>query len=144
MKKIPLIILPLLCLTLCCGCGIDKDLPADPTAFQTGSFTNPADPEDGYLSIEYNGRVYIPYGTLRTRLTGRDVGPCLGYTVQDGEPQTDVRIFLLNADPEANFLLRMAVNGIMEQPDFFRATDTAGKNVPEPDCIESLHYAFWE
>ena len=32
----------------------------------------------------------------------------------------------------------------MDQPDFFRALDTAGKEIDTPDFIESLDYLIWE
>ncbi len=124
-----------------CG-GIDSLLPADPIEFNTKTFVNPDDAEDTYLSIEYAGRTYIPYGTLKNRITGKDVGPCLGYIVQDGERMEDVRIFPLTADPENDYLLH-TTEGFMDQPLFFRAVDTRGEEIPAPAYIESLSYGFW-
>ena len=124
-----------------CG-GIDRSLPEDPIAFYTNTFANPADAEDTYASIEYDGRTYIPYGTLKNRIAGKDVGPCLGYVVQDGVPMEDVRVFPLTADPENNFLME-TTEGFMDQPFFLRAVDTRGKEILVPGYIDSLSYDFW-
>ena len=32
----------------------------------------------------------------------------------------------------------------MAQQAFYRAVDTAGRDIPTPDYIEDLGYAFWE
>ena len=149
MRALKTSLLLLLILTLfaaLCGCGhrIDTTLPEDPLEFRTCNFVNPADPDDAYQSIEYRGRTYIPYGALKGRIDGNDVGACLGYPVQDGVKQEDIRICLLRGDPDANYLVRIFPNGIMDQPDFFRATDTQGKEIDTPRFIDSLGYAFWD
>ena len=127
-----------------CGRRIDYELPENPIEFHTGTFANPADSDDTYLSIEYNGRTYIGYGTLKGTIGGDDFGKYLGYIVQDGVVIKDEQVFLLNADPDANYLVRFAVNGFMDQPDFFRALDTRGKTIDTPPYIESLDYSFWK
>ena len=127
-----------------CGRRIDFELPEKPIEFHTGTFVNPADPDDTYQSIEYNGRTYVVFGTLKNSINGGDVGQCLGYIVQDGVIMKDLRIFLLNADPDANFLVRFAIGGFMNQPDFFRALDTMGKTIDTPPYIESLDYSCWK
>ena len=53
-----------------CGKKIDYDLPSDPVAFNMSQFVNPADKEDTYLSIELNGRTYVPYGTVEKSING--------------------------------------------------------------------------
>ena len=126
-----------------CGKRIDDTLPNHPIEFHTGTFVNPADSNDSYQSIEYNGRIYIGYGTLRHSIDGDDVGKCLGYIVQDGVVMNKVRIFLLNADPNANYLVRIFTDGFMNQPFFFRALDTSGKTIDTPPFIESLDYSYW-
>lgn len=134
-------------LTILPGCGkrIDMDLPANPIEFRTGTFVNPADPDDDYQSIEYNGRTYIGYGTLRGSIDGDDVGKCLGYIVH-GAVMKEVRVFLLNADPDANYLVQIFTDGFMNQPFFFRAIDTRGKEIATPRYIERLSpgYSYWE
>ncbi len=127
-----------------CGKKIDCDLPSDPVAFNMSQFVNPADKEDTYLSIEFNGRTYVPYGTVEKSINGDDVGKCLGYTVQDGQKMEDSRLFLLNDDPDTNYLVEIDIYGEMSQPIFYRAADTAGKDVFTPDFIGSLDYDYWK
>ena len=127
-----------------CARRIDYDLPEKQIEFHTATFVNPADPDDTCQSIEYNGRTYIWYGTIKNKIGGDDVGKCLGYIVQDGVVMKDSRIFLLNADPDANYLVRISTGGVMEQPDFFRALDSKGKIISTPQYIESLGSSYWE
>ena len=141
MKK--LVSASLLMVLLLGGCGLAPDLPDDPLAFEAGSFT-PADaPEDGYIALTYQGRTYIPYGTIHGTMHRKDVGACLGYYVQDGTAYEDVRICLIADDPAANWLVQIETGGEMAQPAFYRAVDTAGQDIPTPDYIEDLGYAFW-
>ena len=127
-----------------CGKRIDCALPEKPIEFHTGTFVNPADSDDTYQSIDCNGRTYIGYGTIRNSINGNDVGKCLGYIVQDGVVMKDVRVFLLNADPDANYLVQIITDGFMDQPVFYRALDTRGKKIDTPQYIESLDYSFWK
>jgi len=59
--------------------SIDYELPADATAFNTGTFINPDNKDDTYQSIEYGGRTYIPYGILKKGIDSDDTGRCLEY-----------------------------------------------------------------
>ena len=127
-----------------CGKRIDYGLPETSTEFHTGSFVNPADSDDTYQSIEYNGRTYIGYGTSKGSIDGNDVVKCLGYIVQDGVIMKDLRVFLLNDDPDADYLVRFAIGGFMNQPVFFRALDTRGKKINTPPYIESQDYSYWK
>ena len=61
-----------------CGNRIDYSLPDNPIEFNTDTFVNPTDENDDYLSLEYNGRLYIPYGNLTGSIDGKDVGKCIG------------------------------------------------------------------
>jgi hypothetical protein len=133
-------------LLILAGCGkrIDDKLPESPIEFHTGTFVNPAAPDDSYQSIEYDGRTYIGYGTLKNAIDGDDVGKCLGFIVMDGVIMKKVRIFLLNADPDANYLVRIFTDGFMNQPFFFRALDTKGKEIGTPKYIESMDYPYWK
>ena len=127
-----------------CGRRIDFELPENPIEFHTGTFVNPANPDDACQSIEYDGRTYIWYGTQKKKFDGNDVGKCLGYIVQDGVVMKDLRVFLLNADPDANYLVRFSTDGFMDQPDFFRALDSKGKTISTPQYIECLGSSYWE
>ncbi len=126
-----------------CG-GPEPQLPENPLVFAMQNYVNPSDPEDGYLALEYNGRLYLPYGTRGNSFRRSDLGDCLGYPVQEGQPQKDVLICLLAADPETNFLVEYSPSGFMQPPVFYRALDTAGKEIEIPGCIDSLDYAIWE
>lgn len=126
-----------------CGKKIDYSLPDDPIAFETGTFVNPNNEEDAYMSVEYNGRTYIGYGTLKGIIGADEVGDCLGYIVQDGVELEDSRIFLLADDSEVNYLVCFDTVGVMNQPDFFRAIDTVGLDVSTPGYIENLGYDYW-
>ena len=127
-----------------CRNGIDYSLSDNPIAFETGTYENPYDVEDTYLSIEYNGRIYIGYGTIKGTIAAEDVGNCLGFIVQDNVRYEDSRIFLLTDDPDSNYLGRFETEGVMNQPDFFRAIDTVGQDIYTPDYIEDLGYDFWK
>ena len=127
-----------------CGSRIDYSLPANPIEFNTGTFINPNNPDDDYISIEYNGRTYIPYGTINGIVPKDEMGDCLGYIVQDGTKMEDSRIFLLAGDPDANYLGRFETEGVMNQPDFFRAVDTVGQEITTPKYIDDLDYDFWK
>lgn len=121
------------------GCSrIDYSLPEHPTRFVSGTFTNPDNPEDQYASIEYQGRTYIFYdGGLKGILRGSDVKRCLGYLVREDHPEDqNDRVYLLTEDPDANYLMTFYVNGEMENPLFYRATDTVGQNIKTPSCID--------
>ena len=73
-----LIVIAAIALTSC-GKSIDYELPADAAAFNTGTFINPDNKDDTYQSIEYGGRTYIPYGTLKKGIDSDDTGRCLEY-----------------------------------------------------------------
>lgn len=142
-----IVLLAALCLLLllaACGKRIDYSLPENPTEFVTEDYVNPNDPEDGYRAIVFSGRIYIPYGTLKGALRGEDIGKCLGYLVQDGQKDENSRVFLLTDDAETNFLAVLEVEGVMNQPAFYRAVDTAGRAVAVPKFINDLDYDFWK
>ena len=143
---IAVLLLAVLALAAFAGCvnRIDYSLPQTPFEFVTYSLNDPSDPENGYLAFDYNGRTYVPFGTSGGRITGKDVGPCLGYIVQDGEKREGDRVFSLTADAELDYLVVMTVNGFMDQPVFYRAADTAGKDIDTPKFITDLDYGYWK
>lgn len=63
-------------LLLPAGCGktINRALPEQSIEFHTGTFVNPSNAEDSFRSIEYNKRIYIPFGALNGSLNDKDVG----------------------------------------------------------------------
>ena len=52
-------------------------------------------------------------------------------------------ICLLAADPAANYLVELFPEAVMQQPVFYRALDTAGREINTPDWITPLEYGIW-
>ena len=129
------------------GCGGPRypELPADPAAFEMGSYVDEADDGAAYGVIEYEGRAYLPYGTIARSVRAADIAACVGYIVQDGEPLTDTRIYTLAGDPAHDYLMEYYVGTtLMNQPVFWRAEDTRGQEIPTPAYIDSLDYGYWQ
>ena len=116
-------------------------LPSNPIVFTQYSVSNPKDVNDGYMAIDYNGRTYIPFGTLSGRITKADINKCLGY-IDDGTDNE--RVCTLIADPNEDFLLIICENTVMDQPTFWRATDTARQQISIPGYIDDLGYDYWK
>jgi hypothetical protein len=130
---------PLAALLLLAGCYSDVyELPANAPELQQSSYVNENNDEDGYCTILYGGREYACYGTINNEFRHSDVRTCVGYT--DGD--TNERICKLKATDD--YLMSKYVNGMMDQPIFFRAIDTIGKNIFTPPYIDSLDYDIWK
>lgn len=137
----------LLCAIACSGCGIQyPELPDNATALETGSYTDTGDDDAMYRTLTYEGRLYLPYGTLGESLYDADIDQCIGYVAQDDRADdTNIRVYTLTADPQHHFLMETYIGeSVMEQPSFWRAADTKGSSVPMPDYIEPLEYNFWK
>ena len=139
------VILFVLALVTMGGCAgkIEARLPDNPLEFNTSEYANPSDEEDTYLSIEYKGRTYVPFGIVSGSFGSNDIGECLGYVVQDGEKLEDVRVCTLASDTDENYLVEIATEGFMDQPMVYRALDTAGKDIGTPSFVDSLDYDIW-
>jgi hypothetical protein len=124
-----------------CGSAADSPLPEDAVGFETSVLVNDRDPDDTYSSMTYNGRTYIGYGTGRA--PDKEYVRCIGYLIQDGQEQRDVRIWLLSSSPNNDYIAQTD-EGFMSQPIFYRATDTRGKDIATPDYIDSLDYSYWK
>ena len=61
--------------------------------------------------------------------------------VQDGAGDKGARIYLLTATDD--YLAEIFINGGMQQPVFFRAEDTIGKDTDTSSYIHSLDYKIW-
>lgn len=157
MKKYAIIcVLPVLvCLFLLCGCSktIYPDLPENPTAFEMGSFTYDNLEGMSFGTIEYNGRTYIAYGTLGGTLHREDIDECIGYIICDENSSgntdlsdTDRHVYTLADDENCDFLMDYYVSAnLMNQPSFWRAADTMGKDIEHPDFIYGDDYEmFWK
>lgn len=123
----------------------DGSLPENPVIFQNETFINPADQNDTYFSVTYQDRIYIPYGKPAEGGVDADaIGSCLGYQMQDGVEDQNMRFYALAGDEDTVFLMRKYVGGIMDQPVFFRAVDTKAKNITVPAYVEPDHDGlFW-
>lgn len=129
------------------GCGQIKhpELPHDAIVFEMGEYTDKEDDDAMYGTIAYEGRTYMPYGTIGKTLREKDIDVCIGYFVQDGKKDTDRRIFTLVDDTEHNYLMDCYVaSDVMKQPMFWRAIDTKGKEIDTPEFIDSLEYSYWK
>lgn len=146
MKKITTLIFTFLFILIFGGCGksLYPDLPQNAVAFETGSFIDINDDDAGYITIEYNGRTYMPYGTLGKTIHSKDIDECIGYIVREYGDK-DTRLFTLVGDDEQNYLMMHYVaTTLMNQPNFLRAVDTKDKNIKTPDFINDLEYNFWK
>lgn len=146
MKKNMLLLLAFCLLLTGAACGGRRfpDPPADAVGFPMGTYVDEGDDDAMYGVVTFEGRTYMPYGTLKNRITPEDADVCIGWLVQDETEDRDERLYTLRADPEHNFLMqRYAGESVMDQPTFWRAADTKGKSVSVPDYIESLGYGFW-
>lgn len=126
-----------------CGQSIYPELPKNAVAFDMKEITDETDDDTLYGTFEYNGRTYMGYGTLAGTLKDNDIEACLGYLVQDGEDSTDYRVYTLSCNTNNDYLM-IYVDGVMNQPDFWRAIDTRGVVIDTPEYIDSLGYVYWE
>ena len=67
--------LTLLLSLLLVGCGqrIYPEMPDDAIAFKMGEYTDESDDDALYGTIEYEGRTYMPYGTLGGSIGEKDI-----------------------------------------------------------------------
>ena len=135
------------------GCGIKyPDLEKDAIGFQTGNYIDENDDGSEYLTIEYNGRTYMPYGTLKGSLKEKDIDKCIGYIIQNENSSSiidkdnkDNRIYKFIDDKENNFLMEYYIGtDLMDQPSFYRAIDTKNNDINIPKFIDSLDYNYWK
>ena len=115
------------------GCGKIKypELPNDAIAFEMGKYIDKGDDD-------------AAYGTIGKTLHENDIDVCVGYLVQDGEKDINQRVYTLVDDTEHNYLMDYYVaSDFMNQPVFWRAIDTKGKEIVTPEFIDSLEYSYW-
>ena len=126
-----------------CGKSIYPELPENAIAFEMGEMTDITDNDSLYATFEYNGRTYMGYGTLNGSMKEKNINSCIGYLVQDGDTTTDIRVYTLTDNMDNDYLMTY-VDGVMNQPFFWRAVDTCGTTIDTPKYIESLGYSSWE
>lgn len=135
------------------GCGVKyPDLENDAIAFNMGEYTDVSDDDAKYGTIQYNGRVYMPYGVLKGVINAKDIKKCIGYIIQNENSSSiidqnnkDTRVYTLTEDLNENYLMIYYIGTTeMNQPDFWRAVDTKGKKIDTPNYIDSLDYNYWK
>lgn len=141
-KRLTLIAFLILFLSGCIGQPMTV-LPNNPIEFRQVEVFNPRDNQDGYMAVVYNGRCYVPFGTLKTRLAKQDIDLCLGY-IYDNSGDTNLHVCTLVADPNNDFIVEIYEGGMMDQPMFLRAEDTYGQSINIPGYIDDLGYDFWK
>ncbi|MCQ2749135.1 MAG: hypothetical protein MJ246_03940 [Clostridia bacterium] len=114
--------------------------------FSVVAYKSPEGYDEGIQTIEYNGRQYGFYGTLKNYITPKDVDKCVGYLnsdINEVGANTDTRIYTLVDDPDNNYLLEYYIADTeMNQPTFLRAIDTNGMEIDTPSYIERLDYDY--
>ncbi len=135
MKKAACAFLMLAALLMPAGCGAKRQqLPEDPIIFERGEYL----PEGAITpdaTVEYEGRIYIPYASIRPRLFGDltyAFGKCLGHV--DGDDRD--RIYALKDSPVEQWLIEYYEDAVMELPIVLREANTRGIEIPW--CMESL------
>lgn len=150
MKKI-FAALILLCLLLT-SCGAKyPGLPKNAVAFKTGTFSEERE-KNSHLTFEYKGRKYVSYSTIEKAISGDEIDECIGYIIQDetnsslpDKSNTDQRVYTLKDDKKKNYLMVYYIEtSMMNQPEFFRADDTRGKDISTPDYISESEYDYWK
>ena len=141
-KRLIVIALLMLILSGCAGRPMTV-LPNNPMKFIQFKVSNPRNNQDGYMAKNYNGRCYVPYGTLKTKIGKNDIDRCVGY-IYDNSGDTNNHVCTLVADPNNDFLVTVYEGGFMEQPMFLRAEDTYGQTVNIPGYIDDLGYDYWK
>ncbi len=147
-KKIVLVLTGFILLFYFTGCGSNSlkiELPELPEEFFLYEFINPDQSEDGYIAFDYNKRTYIPYGSLKNKLTKNDINSCLGYTVSDGNKNTnDLILTLTDCENNDYLMIYYSDDNSMQQPVFYRAIDTKNQNINTMDYISNLSYGYWK
>ena len=135
------------------GCGVKyPEIKDDAIAFDMGEYTDESDDNAGYGTIVYNGRTYMPYGTIKNSIKSKDIKECIGYIIQNetsssiaDSDDNNTRVYTLVEDSNENYLMIYYVGTtLMNHPDFWRAVDTKSSEIDTPKYIESLDYSYWK
>lgn len=146
MKRKSWILCVLLVMGICILPGCQSkwdDLPEKPMIFVASELSF-GDEGAGYRTIEYQGKVYVTYGKVKSKDLSRDFtyafGDCLGYV---GGDQLD-RIYALANESTDEWLIEYYIDGFMEGPVVLREISTKGsKRLPE-GVVESFDYDYWK
>ena len=134
------------------GCEVNyPELKDDAIAFDMGEYIDEGNDNAGYGTIVYNGRTYMPYGTIKNSIKSKDIKECIGYIIQNENSSSivdlddkDTRVYTLAEDHNENYLMIYYIGtALMNQPDFWRAVDTKSSEIDTPNYIGSSDYGFW-
>lgn len=139
MKEVKTIILITVFALLLSGCSFFKKSPVYDLPAGAPSYEKKYDEDTGSTMIVVDGRYYEFFGTLRNKISDDSIRECIGYAGDD----KNERLYTLMEDPFDNYIMVKYANGIMEQPGFYRASDTRNKDILTPSYIESLGYECW-
>ena len=139
MKKVSILAVFIFISLLVCGCAgmYGTVLPSNPIAFSSFPVTDSKNTNDKYYSIEYNGRIYVPFGTAKSILKKSDIDQCLGY-LDFGTGPNNNHICTVTADPHNDFLVRVYGYDPTEKTAFYRASDTYHQQINIPTYIMDL------
>lgn len=135
------------------GCGVKyPNFKDNAVAFNMSEYIDESDDNAHYGTIEYNGRTYMPYGTLKGVIKSKNINECIGYIIQNKSSSSvvdknnkDTRVYTLIEDSNENYLMIYYIGTeVMNQPDFWRAIDTKDKKIDTPNYIDSLKYNYWK
>ena len=129
-----------------------RELPDNPIVFQSGEFVpekeevDTEDEDGGYRTVEYNDKVYIMYGEIKTRglFMFQDFsyafGDCLGYVEDD----TSDLIYALENESTDEWLIEYYYSGLMDPPPVVLRELSTKENGDIPDSVESFDYDYWK
>ena len=152
MKSIKCLFLIVVMLCLCACGSIYPEMGDDAIAFEAGEFYDENYEDISYLTIEYNGRIYMPYGPLTGKIKKDNISKCIGYIIEDeaisavvNKESTATRVYTLTGDEDNNYLMVYYVDSeIMNQTSFFRALDTKGEEIETPSFIGDYGDNYWD
>ena len=120
-----------------CGEGV-YSLPKNAKEFEQTTYVNEKDEGDTYMAINYGGREYVYYGSLKNKMREDDVYDCIGYT--DGDENERLCVLRTTKD----YIMQRYVNGFMDLPIFYRAEDTMGEEIYTPGYIQCVECKLWD
>lgn len=143
MKKTYLCLIIFVGFLLLTGCQSKlKGLPDKPIIFNTGALS--VDNGDSvYTTVEYNDKVYIVYGNIKSKGLFGDIsyafGDCLGY-VEDDKSR---RIYAFADESTDEWLIEYYIDGIMENPVVLREI-TAKYKKDTPEGVNPFEDDYWK
>ena len=137
-KTMKRLLLPTAAAVLLAGCGDGVyALPENAPHIEQTTYVNEKDKDDNYIGLMYGGREYVLYGHLYGKLRDDDVQACVGYA--DDEKKERV-CTLAGTD---DYIMLRYVGSFKDEPVFYRAEDTLGKDIYTPDYVQCVEYYLW-